>query len=114
MDAVVIGAGTGGTVTGIGRKVKERNPKIRVIAVEPEGSTLGNEDWEWKPYRVEGIGKDYVPRALDKKAIDEWIQITDKETFNMARELNKKEGLLSGGSSGAVVSAALKFAKREK
>ena len=84
-----------------------------MVAVEPLGSTLGNEDEEWKPYRVEGIGKDYVPRALDKQTIDEWIQVSDKETFNMARELNSKEGLLSGGSSGAVMCAALKFAKRE-
>lgn len=110
---VVISVGTGGTITGVAKKLKEINPTIQIIGVDPEGSILGGGD-DIHPYLVEGIGYDFIPDVLDNKLIDEYIKINDKNSFLMARRLIKEEGLLVGGSSGSAVWAALQVAPRLK
>jgi cysteine synthase len=106
---IVIGVGTGGTVTGVAKRLKEFNPNIRIVGVDPYGSILGG-GTEVKPYLVEGIGYDFFPDVLDNKLIDEYIKTADKESFQMARRLIKEEGLLIGGSSGAAAWAAMQVA----
>lgn len=110
LDMVVLTAGTGGTVTGIARYLKEKNPKIRIVAVDPEGSVLGGRT-EIKTYQVEGIGYDFIPDALDLSLVDEWIYVNDRDSFHMARRLIREEGLLVGGSSGSAMWATLEAAK---
>jgi cysteine synthase A len=110
LDLVVIGAGTGGTIAGAAKYLKERNPKIRIVGVDPEGSILGGRK-EIFTYQVEGIGYDFVPEVLDYTHIDEWIYTNDEDSFRVARQLIRKEGLLVGGSSGAVVWAMLKIVR---
>lgn len=110
---VVIAAGTGGTVTGVAKKLKEVNPKIQIIGVDPYGSILGG-GTEICPYLVEGIGYDFIPEVLDNSLIDTYIKTKDKDSFLMARRLIREEGLLVGGSSGAAVWAALQAASRLK
>jgi cystathionine beta-synthase/cysteine synthase A len=107
LDLIVISAGTGGTIAGVARYLKERNPKIKVVGVDPEGSILGGRK-EVSTYEVEGIGYDFVPKVLDYTHIDEWIYTNDKDSFRIARRLIRDEGLLVGGSSGAAVWAMLK------
>ncbi|XP_018333340.1 cystathionine beta-synthase [Agrilus planipennis] len=118
IDMVVIGAGTGGTVTGIGRRLKELIPNVQVIASDPYGSILAAPDNLNEGgvgfYEVEGIGYDFIPVVLDRSVVDKWVKTTDKESFIMAKRLIREEGLLSGGSSGANVAAALKAAKNLK
>jgi cystathionine beta-synthase len=115
---VVIGMGTGGTISGTGRYLKERNPKIKVIGVDPEGSILA-ETWRQghlptdiqpRNYKVEGIGEDFLPSTLDFSVIDEVIQVGDKEAFTWARRLVKEEGIFCGGSAGSALSAAMQYA----
>ncbi len=106
---VVISAGTGGTISGIARKMKEVNPAIRIVGVDPEGSILGG-GTEIKPYLVEGIGYDFIPGVLNNKLVDQYIKTRDQESLLMARRLIREEGLLVGGSSGAAVWAALRAA----
>lgn len=113
VDMVVIGAGTGGTITGVARKLKKLNPQIKIIGVDPYGSILGG-GTEIKSYLVEGIGYDFIPDVLDNSLIDHYIKINDKDSFQMARRLIREEGLLCGGSSGSAVWAALQAAKELK
>jgi cystathionine beta-synthase len=115
----VYGAGTGGTITGVGRYLKEKNPKIQIIAGDPVGSVLaelwrtkGESHGEGAPYKVEGIGQDKIPGTLDMGVIDDFMTVSDKESFAMARRLTREEGLFVGGSSGLMVHVALHVARR--
>lgn len=118
LDAFVAGVGTGGTISGVGRFLKEKNSKIKVIGVDPEGSMIHTAFYkkphDVHPYLVEGIGEDIIPETLDMSVIDEIIRVNDRDSFLMTRELVRKEGLIVGGSSGAAVLGALKIAKRLK
>jgi cystathionine beta-synthase/cysteine synthase A len=113
IDMVVIGVGTGGTITGVAKKLKEINSDIKIIGVDPYGSILGG-GTEVYPYKVEGIGYDFFPDVLDNDLIDEYVKVNDKNSFNMAKRLIKEEGLFVGGSSGSAVWAGLKAAKNLK
>ncbi|MGH2522617.1 MAG: cystathionine beta-synthase [Anaerolineales bacterium] len=116
---VIISMGTGGTITGIGRYLKEKNPKIRIVGVDPLGSLLYEthklghvpEDPHPKTYKTEGIGEDFLPTALDLSVVDEVIQVGDKETFLTTRRLVREEGIFCGGSSGTAVAAALRYCR---
>ncbi|HAT7923485.1 TPA: pyridoxal-phosphate dependent enzyme [Legionella pneumophila] len=110
LHMVVAGVGTGGTITGIARRLKEYNPAIKIIGADPEGSILGG-GTEVKSYHVEGIGYDFFPDVLDNTLIDAYIKTNDADSFSTARRLIKEEGLLIGGSSGAAMWAALQAAK---
>ena len=111
LDMIVAGAGTGGTIAGLGRKFKEVLPECKVVAFDPEGSTLAPQSTESGFYEVEGVGYDFIPTVLDRTVVDDWVKTSDKESFLMARELISKEGLLCGGSSGSAVVAAMRAAK---
>jgi len=109
LDMVVMTAGTGGTITGVARRLKKEIPGITVVGVDPIGSILAGPD-EIKPYKVEGIGYDFIPDVLDTGLVDRWVKTGDKDSFLTARRLIRQEGLLCGGSSGACVWAALQAA----
>jgi cystathionine beta-synthase len=109
VDMVVMTAGTGGTLTGVARKIKERCPKAQIIGVDPVGSILGGGD-AIGTYLVEGIGYDFVPEVLDRSLVNTWVKTEDRESFLMARRLIREEGLLAGGSSGAALLGVLKQA----
>jgi len=111
LDLVVLGAGTGGTIAGVAKCLKEKNPKIRIVGIDPEGSILGGRE-EVFTYHVEGIGYDFIPEVLEYDHIDEWIYSNDRDSFLMARRLIREEGLLVGGSSGAAVWGMLEAIKR--
>jgi len=113
LDMVVISVGTGGTITGIAKRLKEEMPSIKIIGADPEGSILGGGE-KVSSYLVEGIGYDFIPDVLDNSLIDEYIKTKDEESFIMARRLIKEEGLLCGGSCGATMVAALKAASKLK
>ena len=113
LDMVVISVGTGGTITGVAKKLKEEIPKIKIVGADPEGSILGGGE-EVSSYLVEGIGYDFIPDVLDNSLIDEYIKTKDEESFKMARRLIKEEGLLCGGSCGATMVAAMKAASKLK
>jgi cysteine synthase A len=106
---VVMGVGTGGTITGVARRLKEYNPAIQIIGVDPYGSILGG-GTEVKSYLVEGIGYDFFPDVLDNTLIDKYVKINDRDSFLMARRLIREEGILAGGSSGGALWAALQAA----
>lgn len=115
IDYVVISAGTGGTLTGISRKLKELDQNIQIIAVDPVGSILAepaelNKDGI-SSYKVEGIGYDFIPRVLDRQYVDKWVKIADPEAFEYARRLIAEEGMFVGGSSGTAMAAAVKLIK---
>jgi cystathionine beta-synthase len=115
----VASAGTGGTITGVGRYLKERNPSIKIIAGDPAGSILaeywrshGEHKIEGSPYKVEGVGQDKVPGTLDMSIIDEYHTVSDRDAFAMSRRLTREEGLFVGGSSGLIAKVALDLARR--
>jgi len=110
IDAFVCAAGTGGTISGVARVLKEKVPECKIIGVDPEGSILAGPG-EIKSYRVEGIGYDFIPEVLNRDLIDRWIRSNDRDSFRVARQLIRQEGLLCGGSSGTNVWAALELAK---
>jgi cystathionine beta-synthase len=114
----VSAAGTGGTITGVGRYLKEKNPNIKIVAGDPTGSILadywrtdGKEIREGVPYKVEGIGQDKIPGTLDMSVIDDFETVSDKDAFAMARRLTREEGLFVGGSSGLIAHVALRVGR---
>ena len=105
----VAGVGTGGTISGTARYLKDRNPKIRVVGADPEGSIYSGDTP--RSYSVEGIGMNYLPDTVDLKVIDEMVRVSDRDSYLMARRIAREEGLLVGGSSGTAAVAAVKLAK---
>ena len=110
IDAIVVGAGTGGTFTGVARFLKERTPGVLAVAVEPQGSILGG--GPKGEHKVEGIGASFIPKTFDGELADEIVMVQDSEAFAMVGELARKEGVLSGSSGGANVYAAIQIANR--
>jgi cystathionine beta-synthase len=117
LDAFVAGVGTGGTISGAGRYLKERKQSVLVVGVEPEGSIYGNlkhgASNPLHPYLVEGIGEDFVPGSYDQSVVDDIITVSDRKSVEVAHRLAAEEGILAGGSSGTAVAGALELAKRK-
>ncbi len=118
VDAVIIGVGSGGTITGVGRYLKEQNPNIEIILADPEGSVLEPLVNEGKTvtagsWLVEGIGEDFVPPITDLGVVSKAYYVSDKEAFTVARELLKKEGILAGSSTGTLLATALKWCNEQ-
>jgi cysteine synthase A len=113
VDIVVAGVGTGGTITGIGEGLKYRNPAIKIIAVEPEGSPVLN-GGKAGSHKIQGIGAGFVPEIYNADVVDEIYDVKNEEAFNAAREIAKSDGLVVGISSGAALHAATEIAKREE
>ena len=110
LDAVVMTAGTGGTITGVAKAIRREVPGCRIVGVDPEGSILAGPG-EIKSYKVEGIGYDFIPDVLDRRLVDQWIKSNDRDSFLVARQLIRQEGLLVGGSSGSAVWAAMQVCR---
>tara|TARA_Y100001970_G_C14209451_1_gene846045 strand:+ start:1123 stop:2079 length:957 start_codon:yes stop_codon:yes gene_type:complete len=111
IDMVVMGVGTGGTITGVAKRLKEYNPEIQIVGVDHYGSILGG-GTEVHSYKVEGIGYDFFPDVLDNSLVDQYIKVNDEDSFKTAKDLIKQEGLFIGGSSGSAVWAGLQAAKK--
>jgi cystathionine beta-synthase len=109
IDVLVLGIGTGGTVTGTGRYLKEQKPDLLIVGADPEGSLFSGDDA--RPYLVEGIGEDFWPETLDPSLIDRYIRVSDRDSFVTARAITRQEGILVGGSSGTALFAALQVAR---
>lgn len=116
ITAIVAGAGTGGTITGLAKGLHKHNPGVKVIAADPQGSILAlpeslNTEYANEPYKVEGIGYDFIPDVLNQNVVDKWYKTDDRESFAYARRLIAEEGLLVGGSSGSAIAAMVKAVK---
>ncbi|KAI1743809.1 putative cystathionine beta-synthase [Xylaria scruposa] len=116
ITCVVAGAGTGGTITGLANGLRKHNKDIKIVAADPQGSILAlpevlNDEHRDEPYKVEGIGYDFIPDVLDQHKVDKWYKTDDKESFKLARRLIAEEGLLVGGSSGSAMAAMVKAVK---
>jgi cystathionine beta-synthase len=109
LTAFVCGVGTGGTISGAGRYLKERNPDVLVVGADPEGSLYSGD--VARPYLVEGIGEDFIPSTFDPSVVDRYVQVSDRDSFVTARAVTRQEGILVGGSSGTAVFAALQLAR---
>ena len=105
LDVLVLGVGTGGTATGVGRYLKEQKPSIEIVGADPDGSIYSTD--VIKPYLVEGVGEDFWPTAFDRDIVDRWVTVSDRESFHAARVMARKEGILIGGSAGLALHAAL-------
>ena len=119
IDAFVAGVGTGGTISGVGKYLKSKNPDIKIVVADPEGSIVadavnnGKFNYDGGSWFVEGIGEDYIPRTLNLDVIDEGIYVSDKDAFAMLDNLLQKEGILAGSSCGTLVEAAIKWCKKQ-
>jgi cystathionine beta-synthase len=111
IDVLVAGVGTGGTITGIGRYLKERKPEVVVVGADPEGSVFSAPDEPARPYLVEGIGEDFWPETSDPSVVDRYIRVSDRDSFLLARRITREEGILVGGSSGTALFAALEVGR---
>lgn len=117
VDAVVMATGTGGTLTGIAAKIKQKLPNCKIIGVDPKGSIMAEPDNlndGVYSYKIEGMGHDFLPNTCIRKYVDQWIKTDDKESFAIARRMISEEGMLTGGSCGSVVSAAIRYAIENK
>lgn len=110
IDIFVAGMGTGGTISGCAKYFKEQNPKVHIVGVDSEGSLYTSDTV--RPYKVEGIGEDFIPATIDLEIIDEMVTVSDRDAFVTARQLAREEGILSGGSCGAALYGALEVARR--
>ena len=111
IDVLVTGVGTGGTITGTGRYLKEQKPDLVVVGADPEGSIFSAPDQPARPYLVEGIGEDFWPESFDPTVVDRYVRVSDRDSLLLARAITREEGILVGGSSGTALHAALEVAK---
>ncbi|MGH2944302.1 MAG: PLP-dependent cysteine synthase family protein, partial [Solirubrobacteraceae bacterium] len=107
---LIVGVGTGGTITGAGRYLKERNPHIEIVGADPEGSIYSGGEQGVRPYLVEGVGEDFWPQTFDPAIVDRYVTVSDRDAFLMTRRLAQREGILAGGSAGLALVAALRVA----
>jgi cystathionine beta-synthase len=110
VDVFVAGVGTGGTISGIGNFLKSKNPNVRIVGADPEGSIYTQD--VARPYKVEGIGEDFIPGTYDSNVVTDWVTVSDRDSFEIARRITREEGILVGGSGGTAMFAALEIAKK--